>query len=189
MKTNSLDDFLKKHSLEELYDLSGDQLVDMYKKEVMPVISEALSLMAEYESSLNRHKIIKGNKKGVDAFSKEVSVFSVLVLTFTKERMAEHTEACSSILQLVQNYYTQLVYLKQNQDSVVSLRMSLILWMLSLVFSVFLAKCCENENKAKGVFHKEEAVTNETLPKMEDTFICIQEMKDSLAAKKTVEKK
>ena len=103
--TELVDRFLENHSLEELYAMDPDDLLLLYQNPegVFGVMGEAIQLVHSYESIQTDHKRRKGGKRWIDAFSKEVTAFFFLVLALTKAQMYGHADACSRLLQLVQN--------------------------------------------------------------------------------------
>ena len=180
--TELVDRFLENHSLEELYAMDRDDLLLLYQDQegVFGVMGEAIQLVHSYESIQTDHKRRKGGKRWIDAFSKEVTAFSILVLALTKAQMYGHAEACSRLLQLVQNHHTQLVYIKQKNDSNIALYISFILWALSTVLSLFLARGCDQQTSQK----KNELETKVTVvdtaavpvnPTSPDTLVLVNE--------------
>lgn len=147
--TESLDQFLENYPLIDLYSMDQGALRALYSGDFRKVFAEAIELVHSYESIQTDHKRRKGGKVWIDAFSKEITAFSMLVIALTKAQLYDRVEACSKVLQLVQNYHTQLVYIKQKNDSNIALYVSFILWALSTVLSLFLARGCDQQTSQK----------------------------------------
>lgn len=143
--TESVDQFLENYPLIDLYSMKQGDLRALYSGDFRGVFTEAIELVHSYESIQTDHKRRKGGKVWIDAFSKEITAFSRVVIALTKTQLYDHAEACSRVLQLVQNYHTQLVYIKQKNDSNIALYVSFILWALSTVLSLFLARGCDQQ--------------------------------------------
>lgn len=143
--TESVDRFLENYPLIDLYSMDQVALRALYSGDFRKVFAEAIELVHSYESIQTDHKRRKGGKVWIDAFSKEITAFSMVVIALTKAQLFDHAEACSRVLQLVQNYHTQLVYIKQKNDSNIALYVSFILWALSTVLSIFLARGCDQQ--------------------------------------------
>ena len=146
--TRSLDSFLEEYTLSGLYEMDKGELLTLYSGKVLGVYQEALQLTNSYkriQKSIKR----KDRKQCIDAFDKYISLFSALVLALSKKGLYDHAHACSTVLQLVQNQYTQMVYVKQKQDSDLALRLTVILWFLSLGLSMFLPHFSKNETSSE----------------------------------------
>lgn len=178
--TESLDQFLENYPLIDLYSMDQGALRALYSGDFRKVFAEAIELVHSYESIQTDHKRRKGGKVWIDAFSKEITAFSMLVIALTKAQLYDRVEACSKVLQLVQNYHTQLVYIKQKNDSNIALYVSFILWALSTVLSLFLARGCDQQTSQK----KNELETKVTVvdtasvpvnPTSPDTLVLVNE--------------